>query len=263
MEQVTTWWWPMLSYLGYPGSRISGEALAHLWHICVITQGQPISCGWDHSPWLWHSSLLTFPLQPWAVTSPPCQLLAGLCPKSHFWALISPHFCPFPSWQLINVYHPKEYCTNPSWILWRCCHTQALSEQANGSLKQAHHPLRAADNRDSWPCLQTNALSFLGQEPGILRASGQVTTWYWYQLHNIRWNFNYHWKIQLEKPSLLFKELKAAQASHLLSSKKQIWLLISNAVFSWPSWKNINCYKKRLQRVLEASIMLEVEWHLH
>lgn len=161
------------------------------------------------------------PLQAWVVTSPPDSCFAGLCPKSHLWALISPISACFPadSW-LVFIIQRNSAQTPRGFPGDAVTPRLGLREQAKGSVKQANHPFRAAENRDSWPCLQTNALSFLGQEPGILRASGQVTTWYWHQLRNIRWNFNYHWKIQLEKPSLLFKELKAAQSSHLLSSKK-------------------------------------------
>lgn len=151
-----------------------GETLAHLCHYTGPTN--PISCGWDHSPRLWDSSAApqTLLLQAWVefLHHSPASCLLD-CPKSHFWALISPISACFPADSQLVFIIQRNTAQTPRGFpgdavtprLW-------LSEQANGSLKQAHHPLRAAESRDSWPCLQTNALSFLGQEPGILRASG-------------------------------------------------------------------------------------------
>lgn len=149
--------------------------------------------------------------------------LTAVCwTKSHFWAQISLTSACFPADSQLMFIIQRNTAQTPCGLpgdavtprLW-------LKEQTNGSLKQEHHPLRAAENRDSWPCLQTNALSFLGQEPGILRASGQVTTWYWYQLRNIRWNFNYHWKkFNLKNPHCFSRSWRQHNQVIYLSSKK-------------------------------------------
>lgn len=94
---------------------------------------------------MWHSSAApqTLLLQPWAVTSHPWQLFAGLCPKSHFWALPSPISACFPADSqlmliILRIMH------KPLVDSWRCCHTQTLARGAgSGSLKQAQHPPRA------------------------------------------------------------------------------------------------------------------------
>lgn len=180
MEQVTTWSWPILSYLGYPDPRIPGDR-EKLWHICVI-MGQPISCGEitacaDVAQLCSSSNTPLAPqtllLQASVVTSHPWQLFAGLHPKNHLWALISPISAGFPadSWWVFII--QRNSAQTPRGFLGDAVTPRLwLREQANGSPKQAQHPHRAAENRDSWPCLHTNALSFLGQEPGILRASG-------------------------------------------------------------------------------------------
>lgn len=120
-----------------------GETLAHLCH----------HTGPTHFLWvrsqptvMWHSSAApqTLLLQPWVVTSHPWQLFAGLCPKSHFWALPPPISACFPAESQLMLISLRNSAQTPRGFpgdavtpkLW-------LSEQANGSLKQAHHPPRA------------------------------------------------------------------------------------------------------------------------
>lgn len=120
---------------------------------------------------MWYSSAATktlfmLSLGSWIVTSsyPTAGLLD--CPKSFI------HPSIFPRQKLMFITQrntaQKPYRIPGDAVTPRL----QLTEQENVSLKQVYHSLWAVENRNSWPCLHTNAVSFLGQKPGILRVSG-------------------------------------------------------------------------------------------